>query len=442
MGRKTKDSKNQLRLLSQSAMLEEARTPYLIRTTMLLICLGFIAFVTWAGFAQITEKATAIGEIVPSGYVQSVQHLEGGIVDAILVRDENHVKKGQVLVRLRGEAIKSDLKRLGKKLQILDLQIARFHSFLTGDHTNFEKLTRENADLSTSQRLILEGMIEANLRGQEVIRRQITQKKEQVRLLERELATAREGLVIARTAFATQNKLFNERLVSETTYLAVVKDKNEQQGKVDTLQIKILQAKDLIAEYESRLLSTISEAREKVLQKLGEVEAKRFETLELYEKTLFQVNRLEVRAPIDGVIKGLEVKTIGGVISPGSRLMEIVHSGGELFAEVKVSPNDIGHIKVGFPVVIKVTSYDFSRYGSIDGEVIGLSATTFTNDQGQSFYKGEISFGKNYVGNVPGRNVILPGMIVNVDIITGTKSLLAYFLKPIHKALNSAFSER
>ena len=162
----------------------------------------------------------------------------------------------------------------------------------------------------------------------------------------------------------------------------------------------------------------------------------------MYEKTLLQVNRLEVRAPTNGVVKGLEVNTIGGVIRPGSRLMEIVPSGGELFAEVKVSPNDIGHIKIGYPVIIKVTSYDFSRYGSIDGKVTGLSATTFTNEQGQSFYKGVISLGKNYVGNVEGRNVILPGMIVNVDIITGTKSLLAYFLKPIHKALNSAFSER
>ncbi len=442
MGRKGKDSKNQLRLLSQSAMLEEARTPYLIRTTMLLICLGFIAFVAWAGIAQITEKATALGEIVPSGHVQSVQHLEGGIVDAILVRDEHHVKKGQVLIRMSGEAIKSDLKRLRKKLQILDLQIARFHSFLTGDYSTLEKLTNEHDDLSTSQRLILEGMIEASLRGQEVIQRQITQKEEQVRLLQRELATAREGLTIARTAFATQNELFNERLVSETTYLAVVKEMNEQQGKVDTLQIKIIQGRDLIGEYESRLQSTISEAREKVLQKLGDVEEKRFETQDLYEKALLQVNRLEVRAPTNGVVKGLEVNTIGGVIRPGSRLMEIVPSGGELFAEVKVSPNDIGHIKIGYPVIIKVTSYDFSRYGSIDGKVTGLSATTFTNEQGQSFYKGLISLGKNYVGNVEGRNVILPGMIVNVDIITGTKSLLAYFLKPIHKALNSAFSER
>ncbi len=442
MAQSTKDKMSQLRLLSQSAMLEEARAPYLIRTTMLLICFCFIAFVTWAGFAQITERTTAVGEIVPSEYIQLIQHLEGGIVEEILVRDDFSVKKGQVLIRLRGESVHSDLKRVRKKLINWKLQVARLQSFLTGDHTEFDRLSNEHSEISVSQKEILVGMLEANRREEEVVEQQIVQKKEQVRLLKRELATAREGLVIAKTAFKTQDELFKERLVSETTYLAVVKEMNEQQGKVDTLAIRIHQAKDLISEYELRLQSTISETRDTVLQKLGEAEAEQFETQELYEKLLLQVKRLAVQSPTDGIVKGLEVHTIGGVISPGSKLMEIVPSEGELYAEVKVSPNDIGHIKVDHPVIIKVTSYDFSRYGSIDGQVTGLSATTFTSEKGQSFYKGVISLGKNYVGNTPGQNIILPGMIVNVDIITGKKSLLAYFLKPIHKAFNSAFSER
>ncbi len=442
MHNKAKDKTNQLRLLSQSVMLEEARAPYLIRTTMLLVCFCFIAFVTWAALAQITERATAVGEIVPSEYVQLIQHLEGGIIKEILVRDDTPVKKGQVLIRLRGESVKSDLKRIQKKLRHLNLQIARHHSFLTGDQADFDKLSKEYSDITVSQRQILEGMIETSHREQEVIQQQIIQKKEQVKLLTRELTTARKGLNIAQTAFATQDKLYNERLVSETTYLAVVKEMNEQQGKVDILAIKILQAKDLISEYELRLQASISDARDTVLQQLGTAEAEQLETQEMYEKLSYQVERLDILSPTTGVVKGLEVHTIGGVVSPGSKLMEIVPSKGELFAEVKISPNDIGHIRIGHPVIIKVTSYDFSRYGSIDGEVDGLSATTFVTEQGQSFYKGIITLKKNYVGNNKDQNIIRPGMIVNVDIITGTKSLLAYFLKPIHKAFNSAFTER
>jgi HlyD family type I secretion membrane fusion protein len=122
--------------------------------------------------------------------------------------------------------------------------------------------------------------------------------------------------------------------------------------------------------------------------------------------------------------------------------MEIVPTEGEIFAEVRISPNDIGHIKVGYPVIVKISSYDFTRYGSVDGTVKGLSATTFVDEKGQSFYRGVITMEKNYLGEQPGNNMILPGMIVNADIITGTKSLLEYFLKPIHRALNSAFTER
>ncbi len=442
MLRKSKDSTNQLRLLSQSVMLEEARAPYLIRTTMLLVCFCFIAFVAWASLAQITERATAIGEIVPSEYVQSLQHLEGGIVEKILVRDDMIVKKGEVLIRLRGEGIQSDLKRYRKKTQLVNLQIARYNTFLSEDQTEFNRLSNMDPEAAFSQRQMLRGMIESSQREQEVIKHQITQKKEQLKLLNRELATAKEGLVIAQTAFATQDKLFKERLVSETTYLAVVKDKNEQQGRVDTLTIKILQAKDLISEYEYRLQASISTTRDSVLQKLEIAEADRMESTEMIDKLSQQANRLDIRSPVDGIVKGLEIHTVGGVISPGSKLMEIVPSKGELFAEIKISPNDIGHITVGHPVIIKVTSYDFSRYGSIEGKVSGLSATTFSTDRGQTFYKGLVTLEKNHVGDNPKRNVILPGMIVNVDIITGTKSLLAYFLKPIHKAFNSAFTER
>lgn len=138
----------------------------------------------------------------------------------------------------------------------------------------------------------------------------------------------------------------------------------------------------------------------------------------------------------------MEIHTVGGVIAPGQRLMEIVPLDNELIAEVKVMPLDIGHIGTGDPVNVKITSYDSSRYGSIDGTVTGLSATTFSEAQGAPYYKGQIKLSKNYVGDVEGKNKILPGMIVNADIITGEKSILAYLLKPIHLSMQSAFAER
>ncbi len=442
MARKNRDKTEQLRILSQSVMLEEARTPYLIRTTMLIICLAFFIFVSWAALTQIKEMARTSGEIIPSAYVQSIQHLEGGSVEEILVRDDDVVKKGQVLLRLRGEGIRSDFERVATKVRLLDLRAARLRAFISGDRNAFDRLCRQYNEDDSPEKEILVGMLDSLQREQAILKQQLIQKKEQVKLLTHELATAEKTLEIAQTAFSTQDRLYKERLVAETTYLAVVREMNEQQGQVAGLRIKIIQARDAISEYEWRLQSLVTKARDKALQQLGVLESERADALEIKEKLGRQIERLAIRSPVDGVVKGLEVHTVGGIIAPGRELMEIVPADSELFAEVKISPNDIGHIKVGFPVIIKITSYDFSRYGSINGTVAGLSATTFANKRGRTFYKGVVTLEKNYVGKDPKLNLILPGMIVNADIITGQKSLLAYFLKPIHKALNSAFSER
>jgi HlyD family secretion protein/adhesin transport system membrane fusion protein len=424
-------------------MLEEARTPYLIRTTMLVICFSFIAFVGWATMTKIKEIARTTGEVTPSSHIQIIQHLEGGIVDEILVRDDDLVKKDQALLRLRGEGVQSDFRRVESKIRDIEFRKARLRSFLSGDQGLVTAMRNKYPEAESDPSLeILEGMIEAQQQEQEVLKQQLTQKQKQVHLLRKELATARKALEIAEEAFATQEELYRERLVPETTFLAAKRDINSQRGAVDSIEIKIQQALDTISEFEWRLQSSGSTAKEEALQRLGNIESELSESLELKDKLEKQIKRLTVRSPTAGIVKGLEVHTVGGVIAPGSRLMEIVPVEGELLAEIKISPNDIGHIKVGYPAIVKITSYDFSRYGAINGEVAGLSATTFTGQQGETYYKGIVTMEKNYVGNTKGKNIVLPGMIVNADIITGEKTLLTYFLKPIHKALDSSFSER
>ncbi len=168
-------------------------------------------------------------------------------------------------------------------------------------------------------------------------------RKKQVTFLKQELNTAKKNLKVIQTSFATQDTLYQKRLVAESTYLSVVRELNEQQGKVDSLGIKILQAKELIIEYEIRLQSVISTAKSQALQQLGVIKAEKAETVELYEKIEMQVQRLAVKSPLDSIVKGLNINTVGGVIAPGSQLIEIVPTSGDLLAEIKVSPNYIGH---------------------------------------------------------------------------------------------------
>ncbi len=441
--RHSTDKTRQLRILSQSVLLEEARTPYLIRASMLLISFAFLGFIFWASITRIKELARTSGEIIPSGYVQTVQHLEGGIVGEILVHDDDVVQAGQVLLRMRGDNLLGDFERISTKQELLSQRAARLRAFL--DNAALPPPSEQEGEGKTAvvgQREILEGMIAALVQEEQVLKRQLEQKRGQLTGLEQEIVTAEKTLAISTTSFNNQAELYRERLVPEITYLAALKDKNEQQGRVESLRSRLAQTRAAINEQEARLRSLHSASRDNVLQKLGAIEEERAENREVLDKLQHQVERLEVRAPISGVAKGLEVHTVGGVVAPGSRLLEIVPTDRTLLAEIKISPTDIGHLKVGFPAIVKITSFDFSRYGAIDGTVTSLSATTFSDTKGLTYYKGLIRLSRNHVGNNPGENLIQPGMIVNADIITGDKSLLAYLLKPIHLSMTSSFGER
>jgi len=440
---KKKDKNAQLRLLGLSAVLEEATTPYLIRTSMFIVSLVFLFFLVWTGFIQIKEVARSVGEIVPAGHIQIIQHLEGGIVDEILVQEDELVSKGQILLRIRGEAIKADFERLLSRQKSLTERRQRFCSFLksnTGDTAEITSI--KSSKVSGSDYDILSGMLLAQKNEKLVLQEQVDQKNEQIRLLRREKKTIIKNLKIAEEAFQTQKELYEERLVPQTNYLNALQEINARKGQLDSMTIQIKQAELAAKEFGWRLQSQDSRSRDDVLQQLGVVENELIDNKELINKLEKQIRRLELRSPTHGIVKGLEIHTIGGIIPPGKPLMEIVPLNEELIAEVKISPGDIGHIKKGDHVTVKITTYDFSRYGSINGTVAALSATTFTNDRGTPFFKGMVELEKNYVGSNPEMNKVLPGMIVNADIITGEKSLLAYMLKPIHRSLNSAFIER
>ncbi len=466
-----KDANQQLRLLGQSVMLEEATTPYMIRTSMLIISLVVIAFFIWAAVAQIKEVAKTVGEIVPSGHIQTIQHLEGGIVEKILVQEDQIVEKDQVLLVMSGESIGSEYERVRTKQQVLAARRERILSFVEGGRRfgqapSAEPISKQPAgasvglvperqprlavggqdslpgDLSLGQQKILEAMQQAREVEKQVISEQITQKNEQIVLLEREKKTVAENLRIAEAAFATQKELYDERLLSESEYLNTLKDKNDRVGERASLDIQIRLARQAVQEFEWRLKSLDAASNDKALQEVGLIEAEIAENSSLLSRLAKQTKRLELKAPVRGIVKGLEIHTVGGVLAPGQKLMEIVPMDSELIADIKISPADIGHIHLGDDVDVKVTSFDSARYGSVGGEITGLSATTFTNEQGIPYYKGVVRLKQDHVGSTPGTNTIMPGMIVNADIITGEKSLLAYLFKPIHISIESAFGER
>lgn len=444
-GKKASYSKiEQLRYLSQSALIEETTAPYMVRTTLFMISIIIITLIVWSGLTQVEEIAVTQGEVIPSKHVQSIQHLEGGIISKIKVVEGELVDEGQTIIILDGTAVKQDVSALKARKLSLDYQALRLRSFINNTTPDFDIIEHGEGDveLIKEQMGAFESMLEAREQEKEVITEQITQKKSAVTGFTQKQATLKDSMKLITEERDLKQKLTKKGHISRVKFIQIQKQFNEVKNEVQENNSELLQAQNAISEYENRLESLEANFIDQAYKELNVVDGNLTQVEENIKKLEEQVSRLEIVSPSYGFIKVLNIKTIGGVIESGQILAEIVPLEGNLILETQIQPKDIGYMKVGQDVNVKISSYDFSRYGTIDGVLEYISATTFSNDDDSRYYMGRVSISQNYVGNDPKKNLIVPGMTVQADIVTGSKSILAYLLKPIHTSVTSAFSER
>lgn len=441
---------DQLRYLSQSASIEEAVAPHVVRTTLIMVSVIIIALIIWASIADVEEIALTEGEVMPSQRVQSVQHLEGGIIKEINVREGDLVEEDQVLIVLDDHNV----------IQDLDALYARRHALLYNEHTLKSFIHNQNPDfklinesklgkngevdeeLEKKQLQAYNSMVEARESEKKIIVEQIDQKNDSLKMLEGKRETLIKNKQLVEEELSMKKQLADKGHLSKFQYLQIQQKYNEIVGNLKETESAILQAQNSIEEYESRLHSLGKNHIDEAHQSLHVVEVDLSQIQERIEKLEAQVDRLKIKAPLHGYVKGIAVNTIGGVLDPGQVVMQVVPAEGHLLIETRIKPRDIGHIKPGLDVNVKVSSYDFSRYGTVKGKLKHISATTFTDEQGERYYLGRVSLDRNYVGSDPKQYLIIPGMTVQADIVTGSKSILNYLLRPIHKSVTTSFSER
>lgn len=432
----------QMRYLSQSVRLEESVHPRLVHMTIASVAIAVLTFILWAGMANIKEVARAPGEIVPRGFQQVVQHFDGGIVRAIKVSEGMVVEKDQVLVELDGAGTQQDMERARKQQVMLMLQRERLRAFVDDRQPDFSGIAGAAPEQIAEQRKSYQSMIDARAKEREIIGDQIAQKKHAISMLEARRGTAGQNVRIMQDMHDRRQTLHSRGYVSQIGYLQTQRDLNASKGELSALAREIEMGRASLKEYDVRLESLTATHRDNAYQMLDQVEAQIQQNEEILSKAQERVQRLAVRAPVRGLVKGLSVNTIGGVVTPGQSLMEIVPLDERLVVEVRIPPRYIGPLKVGQPVQVKVSSYDFSRYGTVTGTLEFISATTFTGEGGERFYRGRVLLDRDYVGRASQKNRIMPGMTVMADIITGDKTILEYLLKPVHRAMLSSFSER
>ena len=423
-----------------SAMIENS--PKKIRMVIVFWAVSLTLLISWMAFASIDEISRGSGEVIPRGDNQLIQNLEGGIVEEILTFEGALVKKGDILLKIDNQKSISSYENNQVSSYSLEAKILRLSAEAENKRLRVSnKLKQKMPEIIAHEVSLYNSNIQQLHTNEKIVQQQLYQKKQEYEESLKRLELLEEDLRLIDEEIAIIEPLVKKGIKPQYDFLKLKREKNSIVKEYEAVRLSL-----------PRLLSTIEEAKEKVLsieyehqinakKELSEVLAKYKSTLNNDEALSDQVNRTVVRAPINGIVQKLFVHTVGGVIRPGADLVEIVPTDKSLLIEVKIKPSDIAFIYVGQKAKVKFSAYDFAIFGSLDGKVESISADSLKDEKEVTYFKVRIKTDKSYLERNKKELKIMPGMTVDVDIITGKKTVLDYILKPILKTKQYSFSE-
>ncbi|MBF0202416.1 MAG: HlyD family type I secretion periplasmic adaptor subunit [Desulfamplus sp.] len=409
----------------------------------LLMAMTLIFFI-WAHKGALDVVSRAPGEVVPFSKIKTVQHLEGGIVREILVKEGESVGPGQPLVILESIARYADVAEQNIQIKSLQVKILRLRAEINGDEkvvfshgmkTSEPELTRNAEALFDTRKKRLESQIKV----QESLIRQYRFQIEEIRA---SLGGTGQVRAFIEEQVAISEKLLKNNLSNRMNHIELLRQLADLKArqKVDEASLKRIQ--EAIQEAGSRLDLVTSTFIEEAHDELRDA----IRTLDIVNERIHKdedsLKRTVVRSPVEGTVKTLFVATIGGIVSPGGVVVEIVPAEDRLIIEARLPVGDIGYVQVGQKVVLRVASSSDSGLGHIDGEVIHISPDSIVVSEGPPFYKIKITAFRDYFGREDVPYNLFPGMLINCSIITGNRTVLEYLLGPFMLSMESAMLER
>ena len=426
--------------LTNSLLLEEAAPPIKNQISIWGVSIIIIAFIAWASITPIDEMVTGTGQIVPQSLVKVVQHLEGGIVKTCHVKEGDIVKSGQLLLEMDEAGPTSELNQMKTKEIAFQIQAERLRAFGMGYTPNFSQFSQEYTSLIMDQKKVYDAQIEALENQKRVIEKQVQQQQaafETLRIVEKDL---RNRLKAIAEQLDISKKLVDQKLRARTVYLSIF---DQYLGVVKDINQSINQQRQAIRateEAKSRYNDIVTRLQNDAMNEMGKTTAELAQVRDNIVKLEDRVKRLKILSPVNGIVQGLKTQTLRSVVQPGAEIMQIVPID-KLQVESKVIPKDMGNVKVGQNALIKVTAYDYGRFGGVEGKVTAISATTFLDEKYNPYFKVYVDLPKNYVGTNP-QHIITPGLTTQTNIKTGEKNLMDYLWKPVYYAFQDSFHER
>jgi len=426
--------------------------PFKINGLFTFLVIFIVLIIVWGNYATIDELTRGDGKVIPSSKIQKVQYLDGGIVADILVKEGEHVTIGQPLLKIDTTRVQASFEETQDNIYSLEAKRIRLHTEMNADYNknlpklNFSKKLKKYAKqyIKSEQQVFYNKFYERK-NNLKVLRLQYMQRKQELKEIEATISQLETKLLLEKKQYKAMKKLVKSGSKSKFELIDKEKEVNQIKDDLQTAKLSISRTKLSIQESKASMDEKIQTAKSDVSVDLQETVA---EIKKIKSRLVTDNDKLEktvLKSPTTGIIKQININTIGAVVRSGDDLMEIVPDSDVLYIEAKIDPKDIAFISPDLKVLVKLTAYDFSIYGGLDGKIIEISADSIVDQEskdGKSYYKVVVKTDKNYLEYSGEKLTIIPGMVASVDIVTGKKTIMDFFLKPILKVKQGALHER
>lgn len=409
-----------------------------------IVSAALLLFIIWANIATLDEVARGPAKVIPASEVQVIQSLEGGIIDAVPVKEGDEVKEGQVVLRMRNVQAGADFAATTQRYLSLLAMTARLEAEAEGSAEVVfpEELLQGAPELAKAQGESFAANKKNNDEQLGILREQLSQRQQQVVELQRRISDSAGVLALSRKERDMVAPMVEKGSSSKRDLLQIERQIAQLDTEYNALKLSLPRTQDGVKEIQKRIDELTSgfsaAARKELAERQADLNTARQALAAYRDKS----ERNDIKSPVRGAVKDIRIKTIGGVAKPGETIMEIVPLGDQLLVEGRIKPSDIAFVTVGEKAVVRLTAFDSSIFGALDGTVVDVSPDSIADEKGESYYRVRVKTDKTGLARGGKDYAIIPGMQATIDIVTGDKTVMTYLLKPFIKASRTALRER
>lgn len=421
--------------------------PFMARMIVGLVASFIVLFLAWAAIAEIDEIARGEGKVIPVSKTQIVQSSEAGVVETIAVQVGQVVRKGELIVQLNNTTTESSLGESVAKARALGAKIARLALEEAGDYdTAFvcpEEVQSVADKVCENEERLFAANKAAYINKAGVLRERVRQRENELTEAQANIARLEQNIAQATRQYDLMSPLAKKGLVAQTELITLERELTDQRGQITVYQESLERLRGAVEEARLQVEELALQLRQQALTEKAQTLAELSVIDETIRGATDRVSRTDIRSPVDGIVNTLEVNTIGAYVDPGTVVAGIVPTADTLLIEAKISPRDVAFITRGQKAIVKVTAYDFSIFGGLEGEVTNVSADSIVDkEKGETFYLVHVKTDQSELVRNGKSYPIIPGMVASAEIMTGRKTILSYLMKPINKAQSVALTER